>query len=479
MRVFKKISLLVVLILVFSLVSNTVFSAIDCSTCEGMCADNCLATGCSNSCGASCYNCEDCCFFMSCLDCRCVKNSCGATCDGPEDCPNYCAGEIRHYDRTCNYDCTSCSCTSGSTTDCTTRCYDTCHEKHCADGNCNNVGEVCDLYKCQTGIGCGSVCEKDCGANCESASDCVTQCASTCARRNSCDSSCNCAGSTDCDSYTCSAGTGCTTTCSQACGAACDADGDCPSDACTGTCGTGTDSCMWGDNYCETSGGSPSCTCKSNNYDPDTLQARCTGCGQNWAVGGSGDCTGEQCLTNCCGDDSGEKHNSRVCSSGCSSSSTDDTCCDNGNDCVYSGTCYSQANYCSPWDSNSVGSCSAGSWSLVENCLTKASVDSGDSGNDPTDYGSCIDYNGCASASCTSTTYNDVCTSSTQLTEYYAGGTNPNIYITCSPNSGGPGTTVTVPIWINGNSNQIETFGLDLDKSSPVKGGEIVPPQNL
>jgi len=39
---------------------------------------------------------------------------------------------------------------------------------------------------------------------------------------------------------------------------------------------------------------------------------------------------------------------------------------------------------------------------------------------------------------------------------------SPNIYITCSPDSGGPGTTVTVPISIDGNTQTINAFGLDL-----------------
>ncbi len=215
-------------------------------------------------------------------------------------------------------------------------------------------------------------------------------------------------------------------------------------DVCSGTCGTGPDSCVYqtyacsgstdcdDDNWCCTSNPSPGASCVLDaNRDPDNDQTYCEGCNQEWNAGGSGDCTGELCLTNCCGDDGGEAYNSRTCTSGCSSSPSDDTCCNQASDCVYSGTCYSQGNYCSPWNSNAVGSCSAGSWSLVEDCLTKASVDS-DGGDVPLTAGTCTDYTGCSAGSCTSSAYDDVCTSTTQLTEYYASGAScPSRTYTC------------------------------------------------
>ncbi|MCK4496613.1 MAG: fibronectin type III domain-containing protein, partial [Candidatus Aenigmarchaeota archaeon] len=120
----------------------------------------------------------------------------------------------------------------------------------------------------------------------------------------------------------------------------------------------------------------------------------------------------------------GENYRTMSCSSGCSSNSNDRACCNNGNDCVYSGTCYSQGSLCAPWNSDAIGSCSSSTWSQTENCATKASENSGDAGNAPTVYGSCIDYITCepSGPSCTSSTYNDVCVSGTQLTEYYASG---------------------------------------------------------
>ena len=49
---------------------------------------------------------------------------------------------------------------------------------------------------------------------------------------------------------------------------------------------------------------------------------------------------GEVSATSCCGDDSGESSNTRLCNSGCSSSGSDDACCSLATDCVYSDQCY-------------------------------------------------------------------------------------------------------------------------------------------
>ncbi|MFH1236870.1 MAG: hypothetical protein V1648_00495 [Candidatus Aenigmatarchaeota archaeon] len=222
----------------------------------------------------------------------------------------------------------------------------------------------CDKHACPDDydqVGCTSGCEYDCGASCqpptypcscsgtsrtwcssgtcdcEIVEDCGTICTDSCARKTCVNDAYGgtCGGSVGCGDYTCSSGTGCTTTCSEICGATCDANADCDgSDGCYGTCGTGTDSCKWRDYWCDLGA---TCECDYSALDADGASGRCTGCSQNWATGGSGDCTGESgCTTACCGDDSGEKY--RYCQkSGAISwacSSSNDTCCDSTTDCI-------------------------------------------------------------------------------------------------------------------------------------------------
>jgi len=102
---------------------------------------------------------------------------------------------------------------------------------------------------------------------------------------------------------------------------------------------------MWKVGNCPLSGTTIHiCACHYYDHDPDEAEGYCTGCGQKWNLGGSGDCTGENCLSNCCGDDSGEKY--RYCQAGTgfpdsgTCTSADDTCCDNTNDCVDVGGVY-------------------------------------------------------------------------------------------------------------------------------------------
>ncbi|MCX6817249.1 MAG: hypothetical protein NTU57_00125 [Candidatus Aenigmarchaeota archaeon] len=216
---------------------------------------------------------------------RCDTSYCGATCDVVSGCPDTCVSSTLYTGRTCNTACSSCSCTTGSAT------------------------------------------------------DCLTQCGGPCTARTGCTSGA-CSGLSDCGDNTCADGIGCTSTCSHACGAECDVDGECTTDYCAGTCGTGADSCAWRDYYC-TSG----CACTYDAYDADTTSGRCTGCSQNWNTGGSGDCTGESgCTTACCGDDSGENYRTFVEYAGNAHGVMDwgasqKTCCDAADQINYNSQC--------------------------------------------------------------------------------------------------------------------------------------------
>ena len=269
---------------------------------------------------------------------------CGAECETDLDCPanecsktynDYCKGKkLVEYDNdevkdsttvtdSCENSCTeACECT-----ECETDCSPPETNEYCVEGVCEaECDENSDCKnKCDgTTLYYNGKCETDCTCSWSSV-DCTTQCGSgyqAYAHYTGCSSG-------SCTGLTCTKGV---------CGADCDDNSDCPS-SCTGTCGTGTDSCMWKVGNCPLSGATIHiCVCHYPEHDPDEAQSYCTGCGQKWNLGGSGDCTGESCLTGCCGDDSGEKY--RYCQAGTgfpdsgTCTSTDDTCCDNANDCV-------------------------------------------------------------------------------------------------------------------------------------------------
>ena len=137
-----------------------------------------------------------------------------------------------------------------------------------------------------------------------------------------------------------------------------------------------------------------------------------------WNLGGEGDGA-----TACCGDDSGEYKVTRVCNagsgSGCSSSTSDDACCaaSSSSECVYNSVCYNNGwSGISPWSTTLWATCSNGQW--IESCSSMPSDDS-DTGDVPQTYGSVKDYTTRSGTSCQYSTYNDVCSSTTQLTEYY------------------------------------------------------------
>lgn len=154
---------------------------------------------------------------------------------------------------------------------------------------------------------------------------------------------------------TCTAGSG--ATCSS--GAFTTTSGGSGTDACEGTCGTGTNSCVFREYYAI--GSADACsgldTCTSKTYDADTNSNTCNTCkGANfWNLGGD--------VSNCCGDDSNENKNSRVCDSGvCNSNSTDVACCTSTNKCIYNGVCYSNG-FLGDVDSDSLNEyCISGNW---------------------------------------------------------------------------------------------------------------------
>lgn len=193
-------------------------------------------------------------------------------------------------------------------------------------------------------------------------SDCDATCFNGCSR-----GACSigyCIQGTDCGSFTCSGGS-CTTTCEKDCGAACESNSDCPS------------------------------ACVAN---PGKIQYRKCNLG-----------------TSC------------ACSNDGSSACVKGSC---GATCAVDGDCPSDGWYCNGLvrenrnyycDTASTCGCSY-TVTSSQNCGTVAAVNSGDSGDAPTDSGSCISYSTCSPAACTQTTYNDVCSSATQLAEYYASG---------------------------------------------------------
>ncbi len=201
---------------------------------------------------------------------------------------------------------------------------------------------------------------------------------------------------------TCSAGDEC---CSGNC-----VDGYCCNSACGGTCDacniTGHEgTCVDDDSKCT---GCKSCsggTC----VDDDTLCSETTS--SCYCDGGAcqsctdpGGCSYHTCIGYTCGTaDYGTSHQCDATWQ-CSSSSGDNNY-GNGGD-------YRCQGYC-----DGSGNCDyAGNCSL---CRTD-SENSGDSGNQPTVAGSCIDYTGCSSGSCQSSTSTEYCWSSTWLREYYA-----------------------------------------------------------
>ncbi len=234
------------------------------------------------------------------------------------------------------------------------------------------------------------------GENCEGDNECGT------------DNSVNNCGVWDwyqrceCNGQTCSAGSECCSgncvdgyCCNSACGGTCDAcnitghEGTCVDDdsKCTGckSCSGGT--CVDDDTLC--SGTTSSCYCDGG---------ACQSCTD------PGGCSYPTCIGYTCGTaDYGTSHQ---CDSTwkCSSSSGDNNY-GNGGD-------YRCQGYC-----DGSGNCDyAGNCSL---CRTD-SENSGDSGNQPTVAGSCIDYTGCSGGSCQSSTSTEYCWSSTWLREYYA-----------------------------------------------------------
>jgi len=362
MRVdFRRISLLLSLALVLLATiligNNYVYAA-------GAPGDVCTGCWCSGPKRCCNFGVEPYCDFV----CQCSP-VCGANCVIDSDCTEgwSCNGQVREYRKDyCNLD--NCNCVYRVTIsqDCATTCYDSCTTSKC------DVAVNPDI----------------------------------------------CIPNADCGSYTCSGGS-CTKTCSRTCGAVCGNNEQCGNDFCVGTCGTGVNSCVWRDDLCATGGPNPPCTCTAyQDWDADTSSGTCTGCGQSWSIGG------EVAATACCGDDSGENKRTRVCStgSGCTTDASDDACCNANDKCVYNSVCYSSGtSYCAPWNSNVVTSCSAGSWSLVEDCSTKASTDS-DGGDVPAAAGTCVDYTACSGAACPYTSYPDACVLGTQLTEYYNSG---------------------------------------------------------
>lgn len=113
--------------------------------------------------------------------------------------------------------------------------------------------------------------------------------------------------------------------------------------------------------------------------DPDDSQPACVDCsGHAWAAGGAGDCTGELCITNCCGDDAQENYNWFRCGAGlCAPDLTVNTCCDLATDCVYdnagSHECYVQGTQMDVTGTPDLEECYNGEWresAIGRPCIT-------------------------------------------------------------------------------------------------------------
>ncbi|MCG2717233.1 MAG: hypothetical protein L6408_00150 [Nanoarchaeota archaeon] len=139
-----------------------------------------------------------------------------------------------------------------------------------------------------------------------------------------------------------------------------------------------TDAALCGDN---TNG------CAINPYNEcDFTEIDCVDMygGSRWAIS-YGDSTTGCWSGKCCGDDSGEYYNSRVCdnSYACSTSTSDRACCNSSSDCAHNG-CYSSGStshdvdgdgdfdYCSSgrwYDCSSSSQCKAGQYCSSNDCL--------------------------------------------------------------------------------------------------------------
>jgi len=337
------------------------------------------------------------------------KHPQGHTCGSDSDCmtDNYC---VDGYccDTTCTGACEQCN-KGGS--------QGTCTKKNAGDnGDCQPCN-ICDgteahRLNCQPETGAY-------GYNCPVSGQqgLCTWCSSgSCIERNNHDTTecgpcaeCNGQKSEICVAFSGADGKYCNDECTYCSSGNCVDRARCAQNECTGAEAT------W---FCNSGGGS----CVNPDANTQAGENVCEACvsGAEHNYGESWDFEGGT-TQYCCEDDSSENYNTRVCSSGCTSSTSDAMCCNVNSDCVYTGSCYtSGSNYCAPWNADVIGACSSNSWSLVENCATKASEDS-DNGNLPLVAGSLKDYTTCQSstATCAFNTYADVCTSGTSLTEYF------------------------------------------------------------
>lgn len=183
---------------------------------------------------------------------------------------------------------------------------------------------------------------------------------------------------------TCSAKSDC---CSGNC-----VDGYCCDSACTGAC-----------DACNVTGHLGTCTDDDSLCSGTTSSCYCSG-GACQSCTDPGGCSYATCMSHTCG--TADYGNSHQCNSAwkCSSGTGDNNygtggdykCqgyCDGSGNCDYAGNC--------------------------TECRTD-SENSGDSGDQPTVAGSCIDYTGCSGGSCQSSTSTEYCWDSTWLREYYA-----------------------------------------------------------
>ncbi|MFB6076258.1 MAG: LamG-like jellyroll fold domain-containing protein, partial [Candidatus Aenigmatarchaeota archaeon] len=144
-------------------------------------------------------------------------------------------------------------------------------------------------------------------------------------------------------------------------------------------CSGDTEQCCDSGNDCVDDG---SClddgTCRNDGYcgagtwyEMDEGSSYCTNCGNDWDSTGTAEF--ESGYSSCCGDDSSEIWNSKLCDNAdgninpspysCASDSGDNACCDDGNDCVDSATCYTYNTHTHDVDGNGDDEyCSGGTW---------------------------------------------------------------------------------------------------------------------
>ncbi|MCX6817362.1 MAG: hypothetical protein NTU57_00715 [Candidatus Aenigmarchaeota archaeon] len=180
-------------------------------------------------------------------------------------------------------------------------------------------------------------------------------------------------------------------------------------DYCLGTCGAAVNSCNYIEYYpVDSADGCPGLdSCASKTYDPDATSHTCNTCaGANrWTLGGD-DCdpmTAGVQTSCCCGDDPSEHVRTRVCDGFvCTNSTSDDACCDQANDCVSDGICYSNGDpYPIPLHG---GICSNGIWKDMTAPITAIIPNGGDyPGQNWTEFTlECLDTGG---AWCSKTRY--------------------------------------------------------------------------